>query len=148
GPGAKKRKMYEDILSHVNILKDMDPYERCKVADCLKSKSYNDGEIIIKEGEEGDTFFILIDGNAVASKDNKVIKTYTKGDYFGELALLKNKPRAATIKAQNFCQVVYLDRKSFKRLLGPIEDILHRNVENYKKVLNELGLDTTCIDEN
>ncbi|SOV16879.1 cAMP-dependent protein kinase regulatory subunit [Plasmodium sp. gorilla clade G2] len=145
---AKKRKMYEDILSHVNILKDMDPYERCKVADCLKSKSYNDGEIIIKEGEEGDTFFILIDGNAVASKDNKVIKTYAKGDYFGELALLKNKPRAATIKAQNFCQVVYLDRKSFKRLLGPIEDILHRNVENYKQVLNELGLDTTCIDEN
>ncbi|SCP03514.1 CAMP-dependent protein kinase regulatory subunit, putative [Plasmodium malariae] len=145
---AKKRQMYEDVLKQITILKGMDPYERSKVADCLKTKTYSDGDIIINEGEQGDTFYILIEGNATALKDNKVIKTYNKGDYFGELALLKNQPRAATVKAQNTCQVVYLDRKSFKRLLGPIEEILHRNVENYKKVLKQLGLDTTCIEGN
>ncbi|CRH02653.1 CAMP-dependent protein kinase regulatory subunit, putative [Plasmodium relictum] len=145
---AKKRQMYEDILKQVTILKDMDPYERSKVADCLKSKNYSDEEIIIKEGEEGDTFYMLIDGNAIALKNDKVIKTYNKGDYFGELALLKNQPRAATVKCQKSCQVVYLDRKSFKRLLGPVEDILYRNVENYKDVLKQLGLDITCIEGN
>ncbi|SCQ17043.1 CAMP-dependent protein kinase regulatory subunit, putative [Plasmodium ovale] len=145
---AKKRQLYEDVLKQVTILKDMDPYERSKVADCLKTKTYANGDIIINEGEQGNTFYILIDGNATALKDNKVIKTYNKGDYFGELALLKNQPRAATVKAQNNCQVVYLDRKSFKRLLGPIEKILYRNVENYKKVLNQLGLDTACIGGN
>ncbi|CRG93535.1 CAMP-dependent protein kinase regulatory subunit, putative [Plasmodium gallinaceum] len=145
---AKKRQMYEDILKQVTILQDMDPYERSKVADCLKSKNYTDEEIIIKEGEEGDTFYMLIDGNAIALKNDKIIKTYKKGDYFGELALLKNQPRAATVKCQKFCQVVYLDRKSFKRLLGPIEEILYRNVENYKDVLKQLGLDTTCIEGN
>ncbi|GAW83607.1 CAMP-dependent protein kinase regulatory subunit [Plasmodium gonderi] len=145
---AKKRKMYEDVLKQITILKDMDPYERSKVADCLKTKTFLDEEIIINEGEQGDTFYILIDGNALALKNNTVIKTYNKGDYFGELALLKNQPRAATVKAKNTCQVVYLDRKSFKRLLGPIEEILHRNVENYKAVLKQLGLDTACIEGN
>ncbi|ANQ11161.1 CAMP-dependent protein kinase regulatory subunit [Plasmodium coatneyi] len=145
---AKKRKMYEDFLTHISILKDMDPYERSKVADSLKTKTFSDEEIIIKEGEPGDTFYIIIEGNALAIKGKTVIKTYSKGDYFGELALLKNKPRAATVKAKDSCQVVYLDRKSFKRLLGPIEEILHRNVENYRKVLKQFGLDTACIEGN
>ncbi|EUD69082.1 cAMP-dependent protein kinase regulator [Plasmodium inui San Antonio 1] len=145
---AKKRKMYEDFLTQISILKDMDPYERSKVADSLKTKTFSDQEEIIKEGEQGDTFYIIIDGKALAIKDKKVIKTYSKGDYFGELALLKNQPRAATVKAKDTCQVVYLDRKSFKRLLGPIEEILYRNVENYRKVLKELGLDTACIEGN
>ncbi|KJP88001.1 hypothetical protein AK88_02276 [Plasmodium fragile] len=143
---AKKRKMYEDFLKQVSILKDMDPYERSKVADSLKTKTFSDQEDIIKEGEQGDTFYIIIEGKAVAIKNKTVIKTYSKGDYFGELALLKNQPRAATVKAKDTCQVVYLDRKSFKRLLGPIEEILYRNVENYKKVLKQLGLDTACIE--
>ncbi|VEV59156.1 CAMP-dependent protein kinase regulatory subunit, putative [Plasmodium vinckei vinckei] len=145
---AKKRKMYEDILKQVTVLKDMDPYERSKVADCLKSKTFNTGDIIIYEGEHGDTFYILIDGKATALKSGQVIKTYTKGDYFGELALLRNQPRAATIKAESTCQVVYLERKGFKRLLGPIEKILIRNVENYKQVLKELGIDSSCIEVN
>ncbi|SCM25249.1 CAMP-dependent protein kinase regulatory subunit, putative [Plasmodium chabaudi adami] len=143
---AKKRQMYENILKQVTILKDMDPYERSRVADCLKSKTYNAGDIIINEGERGDTFYILTYGNATALKSDQVIKTYTKGDYFGELALLRNKPRAATVKADGTCQVVYLERKGFKRLLGPIEKILIRNVENYKQVLKELGLDSSCIE--
>ncbi|CAD2113975.1 CAMP-dependent protein kinase regulatory subunit, putative [Plasmodium vinckei petteri] len=145
---AKKRQMYEDILKQVTVLKDMDPYERSKVADCLKSKTFKTGDIIINEGEQGDTFYILIDGKATALKSDQVIKTYAKGDYFGELALLRNQPRAATVKAESTCQVVYLERKGFKRLLGPIEKILIRNVENYKQVLKELGIDSSCIEEN
>lgn len=145
---AKNRKMYEEILQQVYVLKDMDPYERSKLADCLKSETYKDGQVIIKEGEQGDTFYMLVDGHAVATKNNTVIKDYTKGDYFGELALLKNQPRAATVTCKGSCRVVYLDRKSFKRLLGPVEMILNRNVENYKQVLKQLGLDTTCIEAN
>lgn len=56
---------------------------------------------------------------------------YKEGDYFGELALIKNQPRQASILCTSDCRVAYIDRDSFKRLLGPIEDILKRNIEKY-----------------
>ena len=56
---------------------------------------------------------------------------YNPGDYFGELALLKGEPRAANVIASADCKLVCLDRKSFKRLLGPLDTILQRNMSNY-----------------
>jgi cAMP-dependent protein kinase regulator len=59
---------------------------------------------------------------------------YEIGDYFGELALLKNEPRAANVIAQSAeLSVVFLERNSFKRLLGPLEDILKRNMKLYSQ---------------
>ena len=46
--------------------------------------------------------------------------------------MIKNEPRAANIVAKTECTVVSLDRHSFKRLLGPLEDILKRNLEVYE----------------
>jgi len=59
--------------------------------------------------------------------------TYGPGDYFGELALLRGEPRAANVIAQADCKVIQLERKSFKRLLGPLDKILQRNMSNYMK---------------
>ena len=56
---------------------------------------------------------------------------YKQGDYFGELALLKNEPRAANVIAETKVKVVCLDRNSFKRLLGPLDEMLKRNMDSY-----------------
>lgn len=61
----------------------------------------------------------------------KEVMHYKPGDYFGELALLRNEPRAANVIAKSNLKVVSLDRNSFKRLLGPLDDILMRNIEAY-----------------
>jgi len=59
---------------------------------------------------------------------------YTKGTYFGERALLKNEARAANIVAtSDELVVVSIERDTFKRLLGPLDDILKRNMEQYEK---------------
>jgi len=75
-------------------------------------------------------------GNCAAIKHiNNVpqeVKQYSVGGYFGERALLKNEPRAASIVAKSECVCVSLDRHSFKRLLGPLEEILKRNMESYE----------------
>ena len=62
----------------------------------------------------------------------KEVMHYKAGDYFGELALLKNEPRAANVIAKTKLKCVSLDRNSFKRLLGPLDEILKRNIDAYK----------------
>jgi len=62
---------------------------------------------------------------------------YQKGSYFGELALLKNEPRAASVIAKTNCELLSLERKAFKRLLGPIEDILKRCADSYSKFVKK-----------
>ena len=61
---------------------------------------------------------------------------YKEGDYFGELALINDQKRAATVKAKGDIQLAVLDRAAFKRLLGPIEDLMKRNADKYKDHLN------------
>lgn len=64
------------------------------------------------------------------------VMKYHRGDYFGELALLKNEARAANVLANSDdVSVVFLDRRTFKRLLGPLEDILKRNMEVYNEFI-------------
>lgn len=60
---------------------------------------------------------------------------YKPGDYFGELALLRNQTRAASIKATSDLAVACLDRDSFKRLIGNLDTILKRNEAKYKDYL-------------
>lgn len=61
----------------------------------------------------------------------RVVYKYKEGEYFGELALLHDVCRQASVKAQTPVRVAYLDRESFKRIFGSMEDILKRNEEKY-----------------
>ena len=139
----KKREKYENTLKKVEILKSIDPYELGQICDALKTQNFEKGETIIKQGDRGDVFYILDEGKAHAEKvfeDGNApqnVKDYESGGYFGELALLKGEPRAATIIADTYCKCLSLDRMAFKRLLGPLEKILQRNSENYIKYMKK-----------
>ena len=122
----------------MKILQSMDAYERSKLADAAREEWFEADDIVIKEGDEGNTFYMIMGGEAKATKTLEAGKPpqdvfhYKEGDYFGELALLQNEPRAANIIATTRLQLVSFDRHSFKRLLGPVEDILKRNMDVYK----------------
>jgi cAMP-dependent protein kinase regulator len=102
---AKKRDRYDDFLKGVRILAEMEPYERQKLADAIKTEKYAEGDHIIKQGEKGDVFYFISEGTAKATKvfhegsEPVEVMKYNKGDYFGELALLRNEPRAANVIA-------------------------------------------------
>lgn len=139
----KKRQQYEDFLKSVDILSSVEPYELSQIADALKSCNYNLNDYVIREGELGDVFYIVVEGEAIATKTIEPgkapveVKKYTRGTYFGELSLLKGEPRAANIVANSPLKLISLDRNSFKRLLGPIEEILKRNSEQYVKYVQK-----------
>lgn len=139
----KKREKYEKFLKKVDILSTIEPYELMQISDALRTATFHGDDYIIKEDEMGDIFYILEEGTCVATKTlgpgqpEKEIKQYKAGDYFGERALIKGEPRYANIKATSeIVKVISLDRDSFKRLLGPIEDLLKRNMEKYETFVN------------
>ena len=136
----KKREKFENFLKKVDILSTIDSYELTQICDAIKETTFLKGDFIIKEGDYGDIFYILEDGNCKATKTLEPgkpateIKKYSAGEYFGERSLIKGEPRYANIEVtSDICKVLSLDRNSFKRLLGPIEKILERNIEKYQK---------------
>jgi cAMP-dependent protein kinase regulator len=143
GAAQNKREKYENFLKSVDILSTIEPYELMQISDALKSATFNKGDYIIREGEMGDVFYIVEDGEAVATKTlepgkpPEKIMEYSKGSYFGERALIQGEPRAANIIAvSQTLRVISLDRESFSRLLGPIESLLKRNMDKYSRFIH------------
>ncbi|OXV05293.1 hypothetical protein Egran_06939 [Elaphomyces granulatus] len=124
----QRRRMYEAFLEEVPLLLSLKPYERSKIADALDTIKYPVRSTIIAEGDPGDAFYLLESGEAEAFKSGsqRPVKSYKRGDYFGELALLDDKPRAASVVAKTDVKVARLGRDGFKRLLGPVEQIMRR----------------------
>ena len=124
----QRRKMYEGFLEEVPVLASLKAPERAKIADALGSQKYPAGTYIIREGEAGDAFYLLESGEAEAYKAGveKPVKHYERGAFFGELALLDDKPRQASVVAKTEVKLARLDRAGFKRLLGPVEGMMRR----------------------
>ncbi|CAE8646130.1 unnamed protein product, partial [Polarella glacialis] len=93
----KKRARYDSFLAKVPLLASMDAYERSQLADALKVENFSDGQAVCNQGDAGNKFCIIEEGHCVASKNDVEVMSYHSGDYFGELALINNKPRAATV---------------------------------------------------
>ncbi|KAF2861298.1 camp-dependent protein kinase regulatory subunit [Piedraia hortae CBS 480.64] len=125
----QRRRMYESFLEEVPLLASLTPYERSKIADALETKKYPAGSTIIRQGDVGDKFYLLESGEAEAQQRGRSapLKKYTKGDYFGELALLEDKPRAASVVSTTPVKVATLGKDGFQRLLGPVESIMRRD---------------------
>ena len=124
----QRRRLYESFLEEVEILSTLTKYERSKIADALDTKKYPAGTTIIKEGDAGEAFYLLESGEAEAYKvgTDGPVKHYKKGDYFGELALLNDAPRAASVVSRTEVKVATLGKDGFQRLLGPVESIMRR----------------------
>lgn len=125
-----RRRMYESFLNEVPLLSTLTPYERSKIADALETQKFPAGSTIIREGDPGEAFYLLESGTAAVYKretGDKALTTYKKGDYFGELALLDDKPRAASVVSTGEVKVATLGKEGFLRLLGPVEERMRRN---------------------
>lgn len=119
---AKARRC--SFLRSVDILKGLSPDEIASLADTLCERQIGEGVHLIREGEEGSEFFIMEQGHAEARKGGETVLVYGPGAYFGELALLKDDPRAADVVTTETCTVMSLDRRAFDRLLGSLEQIM------------------------
>ncbi|TMS16426.1 cAMP-dependent protein kinase type II-alpha regulatory subunit, partial [Larimichthys crocea] len=126
---AKKRRMYECFIESVPLLKSLEATERMKIVDVLGVKQFSDGERIITQGDKADCFYVVESGEVKIMMKSKTkadhadnaeveITRCSRGHYFGELALVTNKPRAASAYAVGDIKCLVIDVQAFERLLG------------------------------
>jgi cAMP-dependent protein kinase regulator len=133
---TRKRQKCQEVLKKVPLFSALTPTEVENIIDALKIEKFSKGSCIIKQGDEGNHFYIIYEGEVVATKVTEGQEpqrfSHKGGDYFGELALLKNAPRAATVTADSDeVQLLSMDRAGFKRLMGPVEGFLERETSRY-----------------
>ncbi|VDP86973.1 unnamed protein product [Echinostoma caproni] len=133
---VRQRRAFIQLLHSVQMLQELSPYERMNLADALIKRSYQDGECIIREGEPGREMYFIMQGRVrVERKATDGLHTAMgelgKGQYFGELALLSDQPRAASVFALGKVILAVLGVESFERLLGPCVAIMRRNTTLY-----------------
>uniref|UniRef100_A0A7S2PRQ3 Cyclic nucleotide-binding domain-containing protein n=1 Tax=Leptocylindrus danicus TaxID=163516 RepID=A0A7S2PRQ3_9STRA len=136
----EKREAHKSFLRKVPILTQLTDYEILTIADALQEEEFTEGSVICREGDSGDKFYIVKEGEVVCKKlsksgeQNEVARLGT-GSYFGEIALMTSKSRQATVSTigHGTLKCLSLDRKTFKRVMGCLSEILQRNMEEYNK---------------
>ena len=90
-----------------------------RIIDCMRPVKCQENDGIIKQGDLGDLFYCLESGSADATvKGAGVVKSYVRGECFGELALIYNSPRAASVIAKSDCNMWVLDLRTFRAILA------------------------------
>ena len=86
-------------LATVPLLADLDNRLRRRLAEVGKRRTYAPEDTIVKEGSTGTALYIILSGGARVERDGAVIGELSAGDFFGELALIEERPRSATVVA-------------------------------------------------
>jgi len=125
--GAERDAVKFDMLKAVPKLKDLSQGKLKKICDCLEEEKFEDGQCIIKQGTNGDSFYIISEGNVKVTKNEgggkeaEVCKL-DKGKFFGELALQSEDKRAANVYAIGDTKCYSLDRHAFINLIGRLDE--------------------------
>jgi len=132
-----KHREYEGFLAQIPVLSALNRFEIARVSDLLSTELFDDGEDIITQGEEGDAVYFLYEGECRAYMAGEhgilEVRHYTvQGEYFGEIALINNEPRRATVRAcGEGCVVLKLMKEDVDLSVGAICDRLREHIELY-----------------
>ncbi|KAK2952801.1 putative cAMP-dependent protein kinase regulatory subunit [Blattamonas nauphoetae] len=134
-----KRKRFQDMLSKVPLFEKLSPLERHTVCDALQELSVSAGCEVVKQGEQGDIFYIIESGEVEITKSvdgapPRKMGTMSAPQYFGEIALYDaaSSKRAATVTTTTDCHFLTLTQKAFHRLLGPLKKDMEKRISEYK----------------
>jgi ATP-binding cassette subfamily B protein len=131
-----------EALDKIEILSFLSPEQKDQLVSCISLEGYRFGQVVFEEGDAGDKFYLIHSGKVRVVKDAKgtevSLATLGPGAYFGEIALIKDSPRTATIRAAVDTTLLSIDRRDFEQVLREaptlaeyfkrsIEDVTFRN---------------------
>jgi CRP/FNR family transcriptional regulator, cyclic AMP receptor protein len=118
------------VLSEMSLFSEVSRRQLRKLAKQAQFAELARGETVMVKGDEADSFYVILSGTAEVR--SPTARLLTTGDYFGELALLDDRPRSATVVATDDLHIMRLPRKAFMELVDEQPGIAHA-------MLTELG---------
>ncbi|CAH8661444.1 unnamed protein product [Schistosoma guineensis] len=122
--------LIRDAISNNTFLKHLEQSQIEEIVACMYKKQIPHGCFIIREGEPGDALYVVSDGILEVYKDNALLGRMEVGRAFGELALLYNCKRTASVRAVTNASAWTLDRRTFQQIM--MSSCIHRQQENMK----------------
>ncbi len=108
---------WADVLGEIPLFAGLSKRHLNKIARLGKTRRYARYTPIVRAGDRGDSFYVILDGTALVKLPGKRGKRLGAGDWFGEMALLDAAPRAATVEAQTDVFAMLLGRNAFLKTL-------------------------------
>jgi ATP-binding cassette subfamily B protein len=87
------------------------------IADLTTEVAFGPGEVLVREGDAGDAFFVITSGAASVEQHGSTLRNLTAGDFLGEISLIDGMPRTATVTATSPVAALRLARNDFQRLI-------------------------------
>jgi CRP-like cAMP-binding protein len=111
-------KRERDALAQVPLFSSLAPRYLRRLADLTEEQRFMEGSRVVREGDIGDTFYVILEGQAnVLSASGRVVNRLRPGDFFGEISLLDGGPRTATVVADTPLKMLALPRKAFLHVI-------------------------------
>ena len=128
---------YVAYLQKVPIFRSLPARELGAVARSLKERVYELGTVIVKQGDPGVGFFLIVEGKVEVTHEGHHIRDMGPGEFFGELALLEERVRTATVTAKERTRCLQLVRWDFRALLKEHPDMAVKVLEVVVQRLRE-----------
>ena len=113
-----RRNEKAELLKRVPLFADCSRGELEQIAQLADEIDLAEGKELTRLGESGREFFVLLEGEADVTQDGRSINTLGAGDFFGEIALVEDTPRTATVTATTPVRVLVITDRAFRQLLG------------------------------
>lgn len=136
---ALRRDQKMAYLKRIPLFTHCSNRELGRIASLTTQIPVSEGNVLTREGKYGYEFFVLTDGTADVQRDGRTVNTLHAGDFFGEIALISDRPRTATVTATSSGSVLVLDEREFRSLMYAFPSI-------QLKVLQALA-DRVAVDE-
>lgn len=114
---ARKLQLKRDLLAKMRLFRPLSDRELLRVLQVTDVIEYADGDTVMRQGETGDELFIVLDGHVKIQRGEAVIATLGQGSHVGEMALVRNQPRSATVKSAGPSELMIIRRRDFFELL-------------------------------
>ena len=111
------------VLASVALFEGLSKRHLKQIAALATVDNYMEGATIVKEGEPGDSFFVVLSGQAKVLVRKRNVNRILPGDHFGEISLLDGGPRSASVVTETPMTVASIGRKGFERLLQNDPDL-------------------------